>query len=179
MTPSRNDRHILTTPKQNDKGFECLHAEITVFLLPHYSDQRNCKASLDTKGGKTDPTSHGQNDITLKRSVDFGNCVPLIIAKNCHTLSEVNSCQLIAFLFLQSPSTWTSSSVFLESRNQVIIHSHTVLVPSWVDQVGSLNTVSICVGCTPPIVISTQGLITAHISSDFGIQAKHSSSKWV
>ena len=112
MTPSRNDRRILTTPKQNDKGFECLHAEITVFLLPHYSDQRNCKASLDTKGGKTDPTSHGQNDITLKRSVDFGNCVPLIIAKYCHTLSEVNSCQLIAFLFLQSPSTWTSSSVF-------------------------------------------------------------------
>lgn len=93
-------------------------------LLPHHSDQRNCKASLDTKGGETDPTSHGKNVITLQRSVDFGNCVPLIIAKNYHTLSEVNSCQLIAFLFLQSPSTRTSSSVFLESRNQVIIHIH-------------------------------------------------------
>ena len=95
----------------------------SVSLLPHYSDQRNCKASLDTKDGETDPTSHGKNVITLQRSVDFGNCVPLVIAKNYHMLSEVNSCQLIAFLFLQSPGTRTSSSAFLESRNRVIIQS--------------------------------------------------------
>lgn len=44
-------------------------------------------------------------------------------------------------------------------------------------QVGSLNIVSICVGYTPPLIISTQGLITAHISNDFGIQPKHFSSK--
>lgn len=93
-------------------------------LLPHCSGQRNCKVSLDTNSGETDPTSHGKNVITLQRSMDFRNCVPLIIAKNYHTLSEVNSCQPIAFLFLQSPRHKDLFQCFLESRNQVIIQSH-------------------------------------------------------
>lgn len=70
-----------------------------------------------------------------------------------HIYSVVNSSHLIALLFVQSPRHKDLFKCSLESRNKTPFGG-TALVPTVGGLRRGLNIVSICVGYTPPIVIS-------------------------
>lgn len=129
---------------------QCLFCHIPMVKESH-------KANIDLDGREIDSTScWGSVHITLQRGINSGTCISLetiiVIIYHTYTYTIYTTDCFSVFVKSQAQGLFKCS---LESRDRVIMWKQcSEIYCGWITQL-DLNVVSICVGYTPLIVIST------------------------